>query len=85
MRSWRDIVIKADVSIFQALDIIDKGSMQIAIVVDDNGRLIGTVTDGDVRRGILKGISLESPLNIIMTAKPISMECGSTRDRKSVV
>ena len=32
--------------------------MQIALVVDENNRLLGTVTDGDIRRGILKNISL---------------------------
>ncbi|MHC1759645.1 MAG: nucleotidyltransferase family protein [Negativicutes bacterium] len=80
MKKWREIVVNADISILQAIDIIDRGAMQIALVVNEEGRLIGTLSDGDVRRVILKGISLESPVNLIMNAKPVSMPCGSSRE-----
>lgn len=80
MKNWREIVIKPDISILQAINIIDKGAMQIVLVVDGEGRLIGTMSDGDIRRGILKGISLESPVNLIMNTKPVCMPGGSSRD-----
>lgn len=57
---------KPEVSIRTAMSIIDKGSKGIALVVNDNGVLLGTITDGDIRRAILKGISLENPVNNIM-------------------
>ena len=56
---WKDLLINPDTPIVKAIEIIDHGGIQIAVVVDSNGRLLGTVTDGDVRRGILKGIPLE--------------------------
>ena len=40
--------------------IIDKGGQQIALVVDDSEILIGVITDGDIRRFLLKGNKLES-------------------------
>jgi UDP-N-acetyl-D-mannosaminuronic acid dehydrogenase len=43
----------------------------IALVVDDEGRLIGTITDGDIRRGILRSRSLAGSAREIMTKDPI--------------
>ena len=45
-----------------ALFAIDRSGGEIALVVDDSRKLIGTLTDGDVRRALLKGASLEAPL-----------------------
>ena len=54
--------------------------MQIVLVVDEADRLLGSVTDGDVRRGILRGVRLNSPVSEIMNAKPISVEIGTTQE-----
>ena len=52
-------LIKSTASTKEALIIIDKAAVQIGLVVDKNNTLLGTVTDGDVRRSILKGLSLD--------------------------
>lgn len=70
MKAWEKILIKPDTTILTALKVIDDSSMQIAMVVED-GRLAGTLTDGDIRRAILKGIPLESPVSDIMNKNPI--------------
>ncbi len=46
--------------------IIDHGGSQIALVVDDRQLLLGTLTDGDIRRGLLHGASLETPVDQLM-------------------
>lgn len=46
-------------SIRDALAVIERGSEGICLMVDENQRLLGTVTDGDIRRALLKGASLE--------------------------
>ena len=51
--------------------IIDEGAMQLGLVVDSDEILLGVITDGDVRRGLLDGLSLESPVNLIMNFKPV--------------
>jgi dTDP-glucose pyrophosphorylase len=48
------------------MKIIDDSSLQIALVVDQDTHLIGIVTDGDIRRGLLKGLSLNKPVKLIM-------------------
>lgn len=70
MDNWKDILILPSVSIHDALEVIDKSSIQFALVVDENRRLLGTLTDGDIRRGILKGISLDSPVQQVMNLHP---------------
>ena len=44
-------------TIKEALSIIDSGAIKIALVVDENDKLLGTITDGDIRRAILNGNS----------------------------
>lgn len=66
-------MIPPSTSISETLKIIDEGSLQIALVVNKQNKLLGTVTDGDVRRGILKGISLDQPVHLVMNPKPVTV------------
>jgi signal-transduction protein with cAMP-binding, CBS, and nucleotidyltransferase domain len=54
MQCFDKIKLQANSTIKQALSIIDSGAMQIALVVDKDNKLLGTVTDGDIRRGLLR-------------------------------
>lgn len=71
MKDCKKILIWPATPILEAIRVIDESSMQIALVVDEDDRLCGTLTDGDIRRGILKGISLDSPVQQIMNQNPI--------------
>jgi dTDP-glucose pyrophosphorylase len=66
MKDWKQILISPADSILRTLAIIDRSALQIAFVVDENNCLLGTVTDGDIRRGILKGLSLDSNIIQVM-------------------
>ena len=70
MKTWQQLLIAPAASIRDAIARIDSGNAQIALVVDGNGVLVGTVTDGDVRRGILRGLSLEDPVSLVMNKTP---------------
>lgn len=76
MKNWKDILIAPTTTILQAMKLIDETTMQFAAVVDNTMHLLGTVTDGDIRRGILRGLPLESPINEVMNASPICEEAG---------
>ena len=52
------LLINQKASIREALDILNNNEEKIVLVVDKNKKLIGTVTDGDIRRGILNGLTL---------------------------
>lgn len=66
MKNWQQILVKPSDTIYKTLEAIDRSSLQIAFVIDENGCFLGTVTDGDIRRGILKGFSLDSNIEHIM-------------------
>lgn len=68
-------------SIKRAIEVLGETSLQIALVADAEGRLLGTVTDGDVRRGILRGTSIEAPVETIMNASPTAVPAGTSRER----
>jgi dTDP-glucose pyrophosphorylase len=74
------IRVRADGSILEAMQAIDAGAVEIAIVVDEAGGLIGLLTDGDIRRALLNGFTLESPITGIVNRRPYSMPETASRD-----
>ncbi|WP_444641662.1 nucleotidyltransferase family protein [Caproiciproducens sp. R1] len=83
MNDWEKILISPDTKIQKAIEIIDASSQQIAVVTDRDGKLLGTVTDGDVRRGILKGIPLSCPVEDIMNPHPVTIP--EMKDQTSIL
>lgn len=80
MDLWKRSKIKKDVSIIQALRSITDGGNQMALVVDDDDVLLGVITDSDVRRAMMDGISLEEPSYKIMNSHPFVLKKGMSRD-----
>ncbi|MBC7440710.1 MAG: nucleotidyltransferase family protein [Flavobacterium sp.] len=85
MRNYKEHLISSGSSIKQALkqlDVLAKDA--ILFVVDSNEILVGSLTDGDVRRGLLKGISIENDVNEIIQANPRFIKKGE-RDIQKVI
>ena len=80
MTSWKELLISPESSIREAIQLLDKSAKQIVLVAEDNFALAGTVTDGDVRRGILKGLSLEEPVRKIMNSSPTVARADQGRE-----
>jgi dTDP-glucose pyrophosphorylase/CBS domain-containing protein len=53
----------------QAITCIDQNSKGVALIIDDQGHLIGTITDGDIRRAILDGVKLDAPVSEMLALK----------------
>lgn len=70
MRNWRDIVIGPTDSMREAIRAIDGGAVQLCLVADKDGKLLGTISDGDVRRAILRGVALDVQVTNIMNCAP---------------
>jgi dTDP-glucose pyrophosphorylase len=62
-----------------ALAAIDRGARGLALLVDDGGRLLGTISDGDIRRAILAGATLDSPVAGIARRDFVSVPPGADR------
>jgi len=80
MKNIENIKLKQNATIKEALGIIDSGAMQIVLVVDDNDKLLGTLTDGDIRRGILRGLDLDSSIETIVFKEPAIAKIYSTKE-----
>ena len=58
----KPILVSPNASILETMKAIDAGAIQIAMIVDDSSRLVGVLTDGDLRRAILKGAELSDSI-----------------------
>ena len=76
---WRDSIVKINTPIRVAIERLNKVGIKIALVLDDNYRLLGTISDGDFRRGILSGLSLEDTVEKIMNKNPRTVSEGAGR------
>ncbi len=72
-------IIYNDGDIKNAISAIESGGMRIALVLDKKDKLIGTISDGDIRRGLLRGLTLESPLESIIQKNFISARLESSK------
>ena len=82
MKNWKNALIGPDTPIIDALKIIDSVALQIALIVDEGNKLLGTVTDGDIRRGILQNVTLQSPVSAVMNT---SVTVGSIHDDRDYI
>ena len=83
MRNWHDLLIAPECSILDAMQVIDRYGKQMVVIVDENQSLLGIVTDGDIRRGILNHISLSEPVERVMNKNPITI--SDSAHLKSIV
>ncbi len=76
-----ELTAPADATIADTMRLIDANREGIALIVDDAGVLVGTATDGDIRRGILRGLTLDSPVSEVMNTSPRTAPADSTPDQ----
>lgn len=77
---WRATLLPADATVQSAIRNLDASSLQIALVIASDGTLLGALTDGDIRRGLLRGLDLNSPVDSIMNREPLVVPPQLSRD-----
>lgn len=82
IRDVNKIVLHKTDTVLKALELLDLYALRIVLVVEDNNQLIGSITDGDIRRGLLKGQDLHATVETIMHINPYSIEEGSLTNRQ---
>ena len=80
MININDIKLSTFSTIREALKIIDSGAIRIALVVDEEDRLLGTISDGDIRRAILEDKQLESSIANVYNRTPIVATVNDTKE-----
>ncbi len=72
-KNWQNVLISPTDTIKHALKVIDQEALRVALVVEKE-KLLGVVTDGDIRRGILAGFGLEEPASQVMNKTPLTAD-----------
>lgn len=75
---WKDTLVPLSSTIKDVIENLDRNSIQIVMVCDASGKLIGTLSDGDIRRGLLSGLSIESSIETVITRNPIFVHYGQS-------
>jgi dTDP-glucose pyrophosphorylase len=70
---YRKVLIKPNVCIREALKQMNEAALQVLVVVDEENRIVGIITDGDVRRSLLDNIPFDEPIEKIMNRNPITL------------
>lgn len=78
--AWRKTLLPIGSTIQQAIHSLDSSAMQIVLAVSDNEQLIGTLTDGDIRRAFLKGLTMDTVIDNIVKKSPLVVPPEINRD-----
>lgn len=78
MHEIATIVVNPRNSITEAVRVIDEGALGIALVMEDAGKLLGVVTDVDLRKAILAGEPFDAPVTRIMNTRPVVGYCNES-------
>lgn len=68
---WRRACLDDSARLQDAIRCLNESALQIILVVSADGVLQGTLTDGDIRRGLLRGLTLESPIDSLVVRNPL--------------
>ena len=78
--SCKKFIIHGDCDIKDVIKAIEKGGLRIALILNQENKLLGTISDGDIRRGLLKGISLDSSFTSIIKKNCLTANTFSKRE-----
>lgn len=79
MKNWDKILVNKDDSIISALEVLNNAGTQFVAVVDSEKKLLGAVTDGDIRRGLLRGVQVQDTVEKVMNPKPKTLASNTPR------
>ena len=77
--NWQEILVKQSTNISEVMKIIDSSGLMLALVIDNDRNLIGTVTDGDIRRALIGGAVLSTQVSEVMNKNPTTAVLGTSR------
>ena len=69
--SWSNTLLVEDVTIQQVISNLSESAFQISLIVSQEGTLLGILTDGDIRRGLLRDLNINSFVNEIIYKDPL--------------
>lgn len=83
MYNWKKIVLNQTSTMKEAIDVLNNESLRIVLVVDQANRLTGTITDGDIRRALLRRYAMDTKLLDFMCTEPTV--ANTTENREEIL
>ncbi len=83
MSNWKEIILKPDDSIERAIQILEKSKEKVILVADEEEKLIGTLTDGDIRRALIQHKDMDTHINEVMCKEPVFV--SEKEDKKTIL
>lgn len=79
-QGWRRARLPNSATIKDAIRNLDEVAVKIVLVVDISGKLEGTISDGDIRRGLLRGLDMASPITTVIHRNPLVVPPDISRE-----
>lgn len=79
-KRWRTAILPLNSTTHQAIDTLAQAAIKIVLVINANDELEGTISDGDIRRALLRGVGLDSPITEVIHRHPLVVPPGMGRD-----
>ena len=78
---WNRAILPIESTIEQAIQSLNQAGLKIVLVTNNSGNLVGTISDGDIRRGLISGLQLSSPILEIIHANPHVAKMDFSREK----
>ena len=85
MSDWSQSILPTTATVKDAIENLNKTAVRIVLVSDSELRLLGVVVDGDIRRGLLKGIKLSEQITKVFNPKPFVATLTTTRNQANAL
>ena len=82
MENWKDVIVSPETPLGDVIAKVDASGLQVALVLNADGTLAGVLTDGDIRRAILRGKGLQIPVSETMNRTPTTIPASAPHDEK---
>lgn len=79
MTDWKKAVVHLPATIREAAESLERSSVQLVLVTTEDNKLMGVMNDGDIRRGLLKGKTLDSPVESVMVTEYTFIQEGCSQ------
>lgn len=79
MHDWKKVILKANHTLADGIQILEKEALGIIMIANDQMQLLGTVTDGDIRRALLNHLGMTASLESFMHKEPVTASVDDDR------
>ena len=79
-KNWKKTIIRDNKTVKIAIKALELSELQVLLVVNIKNKFVGTVTDGDIRRGLIRGLDLNTKLSEIMNPQAILVPPGTNEE-----